>query len=256
MLIKLESGQTFYTDNKVNTDEILIFIHGNSHDHKTFKNLLIRPEFTNHRLISYDLYGHGNSEKKDVYNLDLFVRQLVELKKALGLTDVYLIGHSLGGHIALQTFEKLNGCNGILTLGTPPLEKPLQNSPFKPHPAFQLMATEKITVEDAREIQKMLYNEIGIHLEYEIETILGTDSHFRTNFLASVINGEYEDEVEKIKVQTPRIKLLLGENDAIIERSYIELNFKELLTIIPSGPHNLHLSNTCLVVKEILNFTN
>ena len=255
MLIKLESGITFYTDNQVDSKKILIFIHGNSHDHKTFKQLLGRPEFTGYRLISYDLYGHGNSDKKDEYNLALFVQQLVQLKKALGLNHVYLIGHSLGGHIALQSYDKLNGCKGILALGTPPLEKPLLASPFKPHLGFSLMAAEQLSIKDAHEIQKMLHNEVRDDLKYEIETILSTDSKFRTSFLLSVLNGEYEDEVQKINTQTPRIKLLLGENDSIIDRNYMEQHFKKILTIVPSGPHNLHLSNTGLIAKEVVRFT-
>lgn len=54
------------------------------------------------RVIAPDLRGHGRSAHAPSYALAAFEQDLVELLDALGLHDVNLVGHSLGGHLALR----------------------------------------------------------------------------------------------------------------------------------------------------------
>ena len=54
------------------------------------------------RVIAPDLRGHGRSQWTSSYSLMDFEEDLSALLDALGLGAVNLIGHSLGGHLALK----------------------------------------------------------------------------------------------------------------------------------------------------------
>lgn len=54
------------------------------------------------RVISVDMRGHGRSDKKPPYAWDRFGQDLVDLVRALDLSGVVGVGHSMGGHSVTQ----------------------------------------------------------------------------------------------------------------------------------------------------------
>lgn len=64
----------------------------------------IAPAFVStYHVLSLDWRGHGDSDRSSdsVYSYDLYVGDLEGLVSNLGLTDLTLVGHSLGGYVAL-----------------------------------------------------------------------------------------------------------------------------------------------------------
>jgi len=58
---------------------------------------------TDWRLITYDVRGHGQSDKPPgPYSIPLFARDAAELIKSLDLSPVHVVGISMGGMIGLQ----------------------------------------------------------------------------------------------------------------------------------------------------------
>ena len=55
-----------------------------------------------YRVISVDLRNHGESPHAAVMSLSTMAADIVELMDDLGLSRAILIGHSLGGKIAMQ----------------------------------------------------------------------------------------------------------------------------------------------------------
>lgn len=78
----------------------LIFIHGLGLDHHCFDGIIAALSAT-HRVISFDLAGHGNTpaDPSERPSLDLFSRQTLALMNYLDLDKAVLIGFSLGGMI-------------------------------------------------------------------------------------------------------------------------------------------------------------
>ena len=89
-----------------NNPTTILFIHGNSLSNEYFTKQL-NSNLNNHfRLIALDLPGHGNSEKSDHYSFPLLVEVVQEFIKKKITSNFFVVGHSLGGHIASSLLDK------------------------------------------------------------------------------------------------------------------------------------------------------
>lgn len=83
----------------------LVFIHGWGANWTAWKHELAYFQDLGRATLAMDLRGYGNSGKptsKDAYTMDVFVDDLATILDAEDLDDVVLIGHSMGGMIALR----------------------------------------------------------------------------------------------------------------------------------------------------------
>ncbi len=80
----------------------ILFIHGLGSSARDWEMQI--PFFSKHyRAITFDLRGHGQSQKPPgPYSMPLFAKDTAELIRLLGAAPVHVVGISLGGMIALQ----------------------------------------------------------------------------------------------------------------------------------------------------------
>ena len=82
--------------------EVLLLLHGMAGSSQTWRSV-IRPLSRHYRVVAPDLPGHGQSAKpRSDYSLGAFAVLLRDLLDELGVTRATIIGHSLGGGIAMQ----------------------------------------------------------------------------------------------------------------------------------------------------------
>ena len=82
--------------------ETLLLIHGMAGSSQTWREILPRLA-KRYRVIAPDLLGHGQSAKpRTDYSLGAFAVGLRDLLDQLGITSTTVVGHSLGGGIAMQ----------------------------------------------------------------------------------------------------------------------------------------------------------
>ena len=82
--------------------EPVICLHGITAQHRAF-NALAREIGASRALVGLDLRGRGNSEKPDSgYGLEAHARDAVRVLDHLGLQDAVVVGHSMGGFVALK----------------------------------------------------------------------------------------------------------------------------------------------------------
>ncbi|MET0965766.1 MAG: alpha/beta fold hydrolase [Nakamurella sp.] len=80
----------------------VVFVHGLMSSSETWRAQIDRLD-TGHRVIAPDLFGHGASAKPPGdYSLGAHAATLRDLLDALALPGATVVGHSLGGGIALQ----------------------------------------------------------------------------------------------------------------------------------------------------------
>jgi pimeloyl-ACP methyl ester carboxylesterase len=80
----------------------VLFIHGLTGSSRNWAHLVDKLD-TDHRVLAPDLHGHGASAKPmGDYSLSAHAATLRDLLDHLGIDQVTLVGHSLGGGIAMQ----------------------------------------------------------------------------------------------------------------------------------------------------------
>src|SRR5512133_2876814 len=100
----------------------VILVHGVAASHHDWDDLI--PELTQRGYACYalDLLGHGNSPKLDsrAYQMDWVLDHFSDWVKSLHLTEpAILIGHSLGGYIALDYARRVSAWTKGLILIDP-----------------------------------------------------------------------------------------------------------------------------------------
>jgi pimeloyl-ACP methyl ester carboxylesterase len=87
----------------------LVFVHGWSCDRGYWRHQLLAFE-ASHRVVAVDLAGHGDSGVgRSSWTMPAFGADVAAVIDHLGLEDVVLIGHSMGGDVVVEA---------ALTLGT------------------------------------------------------------------------------------------------------------------------------------------
>lgn len=104
----------------------LVLLHGGpGSTHNYFKVLDRIAEEDGRQLVMYDQIGCGNSyveNRPDLWNSKVWIEELIELRKHLGLDEIHLLGQSWGG---MQTLEyvcnyKPEGLKSIILSSTLP----------------------------------------------------------------------------------------------------------------------------------------
>jgi pimeloyl-ACP methyl ester carboxylesterase len=100
--VTLHGHELSYLDS--GTGPVVLFIHGILGSHRNWANLIDRID-DNHRVIVPDLFGHGESAKPvGDYSLGAHAATMRDLLGRLGIERVTLVGHSLGGGIAMEFY--------------------------------------------------------------------------------------------------------------------------------------------------------
>jgi len=80
----------------------IVFVHGWSCDRSYWRGQL-GPIAAGHRVVAIDLAGHGESGAgRQSWTMDAFGADVAAVVEELGLDDVVLVGHSMGGDVILE----------------------------------------------------------------------------------------------------------------------------------------------------------
>jgi len=98
--LDLHGDRVAYLDE--GSGEAVVLLHGVAGSSQTWR-ALIRPLSRKYRVIAPDLLGHGNSSKpRSDYSLGALSALVRDILDELGIARATIVGHSLGGGIAMQ----------------------------------------------------------------------------------------------------------------------------------------------------------
>jgi pimeloyl-ACP methyl ester carboxylesterase len=107
-------------------DTALIFLHGWCGDREYWKHQ-VEVFAADYRVVALDQAGHGESGKgRKAWTADGLAGDVEAVVKALGLKRVILVGHSMGGSVALLAAKRMPG-TVVAVIGV----DTLQNAEFK-----------------------------------------------------------------------------------------------------------------------------
>lgn len=87
----------------------LVFIHGLSGS-RTYFDHQVNHFRASHRVVAVDLPGHGASGRaRQTWTIAAYGEDVASVADHLGLDDVVLVGHSLGGDVTVEAARRLGG---------------------------------------------------------------------------------------------------------------------------------------------------
>jgi pimeloyl-ACP methyl ester carboxylesterase len=79
----------------------LVLVHGGAAHSGWWDH--VAPQLSSHRVVALDLSGHGDSGRREVYDMHLWAREIVAVAQAEDLHRPVVVGHSMGGWAAVTT---------------------------------------------------------------------------------------------------------------------------------------------------------
>ena len=252
--------QTIYYEHTPGEDT-LVFIHGWLHNHSIWDKEV--KHFTKQQkgTVVLDLRGHGNSstpEELDDYSMQRFATDVHELLTHLGIQQPTLIGHSLGGMIALTYLKKHSVKRLVLIDST--YENPSKHVPLANKIQWTPITEQLIKyIQDKPRIQRALG---GIDYEKtprQIPTWLVGAKHSAPHVILScmreILRLNEEELLKHIHIPT---LLIAGENDkktpAKITRQMHQQIPNSKLVIIPDAPHDTPRTHPKAIIQALDEF--
>lgn len=102
--IELSNGNRIhFRDEGDSKAPTIVLVHGHSEDLHTWHQF-VEHLAVNFRVIRFDLRRHGltGPSMDNEYGIDHYVSDLSDLIELLGVSSVFLIGHSMGGRISIK----------------------------------------------------------------------------------------------------------------------------------------------------------
>ncbi|RXM52750.1 MULTISPECIES: alpha/beta fold hydrolase [unclassified Chryseobacterium] len=223
----------------------LVLLHGALGHSEIFNPYLnnLSAHFTVHTPL---FSGHGNRElPSDGINIEKYTQELTEYCTENNLTDVYFLGHSMGGYVALCYAMKYpENVNSIMTLGTKfdwTEEQALKESKT---------LNPDIILEKVPQYAQLLENQHGIKWKQLLPAIadlmidLGKNPPLKDNFAS---------------INTP-VQIMVGDKDNMVTLEESTHVYRSLpnakLAVLPETKHPMDKVRPHLLLNLIKDFWN
>ncbi len=108
-VVTAKDGVQIHYESRGSGAPALVFIHGWNCD-RTYWSAQLPVFATTHQVVAIDLAGHGDSGiNREDWSMANFGADVAAVADALQLKDIILVGHSMGGPVALEAARLLEG---------------------------------------------------------------------------------------------------------------------------------------------------
>lgn len=219
------AGEALAVTDVAGGEPTLVFIHGNSLSTRAWQHQLDAEELAAYRRVAFDLPGHGDSPPSprpdERYTLPGYAACVTELVRTLDLGALVLVGHSLGGHIALEAAADVPQLAGVFITGTPPLATAADmQQAFRPVPELAHAFNGELSPDAAMAWACAMTT--GEAPDWMLANMRATDPRARASIGASAAAGEFRDEVEAIRAADFPVAVVHGADDALIATDYLQ----------------------------------
>lgn len=222
--------------------------------------LLARDLRQDHQVVSVDLRNHGQSLQSDEHNYQLMANDVIELLASLKLESYTLIGHSMGGKVAMKVAEMAcTAVSKLIVLDMAPvkytqsrhdnvyqgLQAVIAAKPTSRKQALDILA-EHIELEGVRQfLGKSLYN-TGTHLDWRFNVASLLDNY------SAILGWEPINTID-----TPTLFIKGGDSDYLTteHQQHVQQQFRNAKAhVIANTGHWLHAEKPAEVLRAIRKF--
>lgn len=204
----------------------IVLIHGSGSSRAVFARQFDSPLAAAHRLIAFDLPGHGESsdarDPANAYTIAGLAQSAAQLLDIMGIDRAVVFGWSLGGHVAIELASFHRAVAGLMLTGAPPVSK----GPFGMLRGFHahwdmLLASKKIYSErDAERFETLCFGDTADPSFRQV--ILRTDGRLRSAVTRGMITGKGADQKQVVEQAAFPVAIVNGENDPFVRLGYFE----------------------------------
>lgn len=231
----------------------VIFLHGFLESNTMWDQLL--PHLPNVKAYCVELFGHGDSPSFDgQLTIEKLAHEVLAIIKEESLTSYSIIGHSLGGYVALALFNinPLPSCEQLILLNSHPWEDSLIKKEERTQVANIIKKNKSLFIKQS--IPKlfqnpMIYQQAVENLINEALEIKASD--IATTTLAMRDRSSSEAIIAKNNYRTVVIQ---GEHDRLIPTAKMKLfckHYKIPFINIKNAGHMIHVEQKKELIKKL-----
>lgn len=233
----------------------ILFLHGmfGSLDNL---NMLAKDFAPHYQTIQVDLRNHGLSPWSDEMNYDAMANDVAELCHELQLKNLIIVGHSMGGKVAMQLIRIVPEIiQKVVVMDIAPV-KYLQSPNFDVIQSLEKCCSQHIT--DKKQIMHIMEQQ-GVNTA-TIYFLLKSFKNDHWLFNANIIVKNYSD-LSDWQADAPSMKPILfirGGNSTYIADQYLDTLFSQFpqakIVTIEGAGHNVHAEKTAQVLMALHDF--
>lgn len=237
------------------SDQTILFVHGNSSNAHAFEWMWNSDALRRFRLVTLDLPGHGNSPKADdpeSYRILNLSKLIAEFIRQMKLENVFVVGHSVGGHFCIHALEFTDKIAGLMLISTAPLASGEDlTKGYIIVPAIMPIFQNAISEDELQNLLPLEVHDVK-HQKIVRDAIKMADGRCRETIGKELstyfISPSFVSEVVLLSKPGLRVAFALGAQEKLLHREYFQnLNgikiWRNKLQLIPEAGH-------CAVVEQ------
>lgn len=203
----------------------VLLLHGNSTRAEVFRYqipVLIREGFG---ILAPDLPGHGGSSNAQypmrTYSFPGYATAIEQLMARIAVSCDYVIGWSLGGHVALELLTRSIRYKAVIIFGTPPVKMgPAALEGFYPSPEMSIAGKRICSPRDIVAYGMSMFGERELH-DWIQKALKRTDPNARFWMVRNGLSGVGSDQRQFVTTDRRPLALLHGKNDPFVSIDYL-----------------------------------
>lgn len=191
----------------------MVLIHGKGYSKENMDRIFHHYE-TRFHVVSYDVRGHGESDKPTAFTLEDDVQDLASLVQAMHLSNPIVVGFSMGSYIALKTAEEHPGLfSQIVLIGTKGGGATSSTQKIEQESAASGMSREEAIQQIVRRVfaPQVTFEQIGA-FDQEIASSVKLTPEQQEAITKSLQNFDLLEQAHKVTIP---VLVMTGEYDGI-----------------------------------------
>ena len=258
MVLNYKKAAVFYTDTATSNGTTIVLLHGFLENASMWNEISSELSKRN-RIVTIDLLGHGRSDCLGyLHSMELFSETVEAVLKQLRIRKCIVIGHSLGGYVALAFAERNpQKIKGLCLLNATSNEDDQERKQSRTRANMMIQNNFTTMV---RMSFTNLFSEVS-RVNYADEIKNGLDEALKTSiqgYIAGQEGMKLRPNRNHVLAKNDFKKMIItGRKDPVLE---IQKSIEEAektnskLIIFPDG-HMSHIENFAKLIVVLKNFT-
>jgi len=236
------------------TGDVLVFLHGFLEEKGMWKEIIGSFEKT-HCVICLDLLGHGKTENLGyIHTMEDQAKMLKFLLDELGIRKCTLIGHSMGGYIALAFADLYRDCvSGLCLMNSTALADSAEKKINRDRGIAAVKHNHKTFIRIA--IPSLFSEENRSVFSDEIEEITQETLHMSQQGIIASIEGMKirSDRTHLLEQHDFPVLMIIGKKDPALDYNSLleQAKSKHVQSVVFEDGHMSHIENKNELIEAL-----